>query len=221
MDEMLGYLQMVKTIKKYDYVDSNSIYIIGHSMGGIIGPLLAEKTNIKGIIAYGTIGSNYIEYLLKTRRTIGQAYGWKKSETDKYVKDACECAAYYFIEKMTTSEASAKKEICKDYLPVFDLRSRKYNNEMYDLNFASLWEKYEGKALLLWGEADYVAAREDHEILLQAVNEAHPGHAEFKTVKRSTHGMNEADNFQQARTSEGKYNPEVTGIILKWLNAMS
>jgi pimeloyl-ACP methyl ester carboxylesterase len=221
VDEMLGYLEVVKTVKKYDYVDSNSVYIIGHSMGGVIGPMVAEKTNIKGIIAYGTIGSNYIEYLLKTRRTIGEAYGWKQSETNKYVKDACECAAYYFVEKMKTSEAVAKNEICKDHLPVFDLRSRRYNNEMYNLNFASLWEKYEGKALLLWGEADYVAAKEDHEILLKAINEAHPGHGEFKTVKRSNHGMEEAANFQQARTSPGKYNPEVTGIILKWLNSVS
>jgi hypothetical protein len=33
--------------------------------------------------------------------------------------------------------------------------------------------------------------------------------------------MNEADSFQQARTAQGKYNPEVTGIILKWLNSVS
>jgi hypothetical protein len=221
MDEMDGYLQMVKAVKKYDYVDSNSIYILGHSMGGVMGPLVAERTNIKGIIAYGTIGSNFIEYLLKTRRTIGEAYGWKKSETDEFVKNACECAAYYFVEKMKTSEAVAKKKICEEHLPVFDSRSRKYNDELYSLNIASLWEKYNGQALLLWGEADYIAAKEDHEILLQTINEIHPGHAEFKTVKRSTHGMTNADSFQQARTTPGKYNPEVTGIILKWLSSVS
>jgi hypothetical protein len=221
MDEMSGCVEMVKTIKKYDYVDSNSVYIIGHSIGGAVGAMVAEKTNIKGIIAYGTIGSNYMEYLMKTRRTIGQAYGWKKSETDKYVKDNCECTAYYFIDKMKTSEAIAKKEICKNYLPVFDIRSRRYNDEMYNLNFASIWEKYEGRALLLWGESDYVASKEDHEILFQAVNEAHAGHAEFKTVPRSTHDMREAENFRKARTAPGKYNPEVTGIILKWLNSVS
>jgi len=216
-EELDGYVKTVKTIKSYDYVDSNQVYIIGHSMGGVMAPLIAEETAIKGIIAYGTIGSNFIEYLAKTRRTIGEAFNWKPDETDDYIKDYCECATYYFVEKMTTAEAAKKKEACKDYLSIFDYRSRPYNNELYDLNIPGVWKTFTGKALLMWGESDYISSKEDHQIITQTVNAYHPGNAEFVTVKATNHGMKYANSFQEAKQSPGAYNPDVANQILKWL----
>ncbi|HXB42392.1 MAG TPA: PDZ domain-containing protein [Bacteroidia bacterium] len=216
-EELNGYVNVIKAIKKYDYVDSNQIYIIGHSMGGVMAPLIAKQSNIKGIIAYGTIGSNFIEYLAKTRRTIGEAYKWNPDETDAYIKEYCECAFYYFVEKMTTSEAAAKKETCKDYLSIFDYRSRKYNNELYELNIPGAWKSFAGKALLMWGESDYISSKEDHQIITQTINTYHPGNAEFVTVKATEHGMKDAITFQQAQTAPGSYNPVVAAQILQWL----
>lgn len=218
-EELDGYVNAVKTIKKYNYVDSNNIYIIGHSMGGVFAPMVAEKTTIKGIIAYGTIGSNFMEYLLKTRRTIAEAYGWNPVETDDYIKEVCECCSYYFIDKLTTQKAAEKKEVCKEYLSVFDYRSRVYNDELYSFNFPGLWKNYKGKALLLWGKSDYVASKEDHEILTQTVNYYNPGNATFKIVENSTHGMDYAPNFKEAETNPGKFNKAVVIEILNWLNS--
>jgi uncharacterized protein len=215
------YVQAIKDLRQRSDVQPESIHIIGHSMGGVMAPLVAMETPVKGIVAYGTIGSNFIEYLLKTRRTIGEAYNWSMEETDTYVKDACECASYYFIEKMTTAEAAKKKQICGDYLSVFDLRSRKYNDELYAFNFPTLWTAYTGKALLLWGKSDFISAREDHEILAKTVNRAHPGNATLAYVDNADHGMNYATSFSTALNSPGKYNPAVGDTILAWLKANS
>jgi pimeloyl-ACP methyl ester carboxylesterase len=217
-EELDGYISIAKTIKKYDYIDSNRVYIIGHSMGGVMAPLVAKQSTIKGIIAYGTIGSNFMEYLAKTRRTIGEAYNWKPDETDEYIKDYCECASYYFVEKMTTEEATRKKEACKDYLSIFDYRSRSYNNELYELNIPAAWKSFEGKALLIWGESDYISSKEDHKIITQTVNVYHPGNAEFITIKATEHGMRDAASFQEALKSTGNYNPAVANQILQWLS---
>ncbi len=216
-EELDGYIQTVKSIKRYEYVDSNQIYIIGHSMGGVMAPLVAEQCKIKGIIAYGTIGSNFMEYLAKTRRSIGIAYNWNPEETDDYIKDYCECASYYFVEKMTTAEAARKKEVCKDYLSVFDYRSRPYNNELYELNIPGAWKSFAGKALLMWGESDYISSKEDHEIITKTVNFYHPGNAEFIPLKATDHGMKSAATFQQAQSAPGIYNPEIASQIIKWL----
>jgi pimeloyl-ACP methyl ester carboxylesterase len=218
LEELDGYVNAVKTIKQYNYVDSNSIYIIGHSMGGVFAPMVASKTNIKGIIAYGTIGSNFIEYLNKTRRTIAEAYEWSPVETDDYIKESCECASYYFIDKLTTEEATKKKEVCKEFLPVFDYRSRAYNNELYSFNIPGLWKDYKGKALLLWGQSDYIASKEDHEILTHALNYYHSGNATFKVLENCTHGMDYAPTFQEAKKNPHSFNRIVASEILKWLN---
>jgi pimeloyl-ACP methyl ester carboxylesterase len=216
-NEVEGYIAAVEAVKKYSYVDSGRVYIIGHSMGGAMAPVIAKRTTIAGIIAYGTLGSNFIEYLAKTRRAIAEAYNMSPEETDEYIKDYCECAAWYFADKLSTQEAAGKKKDCKEYLEVFDLRSRKYNDELYALNLPAAWKDFSGKALLMWGESDFVASREDHEILAKTVNHYHRNNAEMITMKATSHGMTSADSFQDALKKDGPYNPKVGVVISDWL----
>jgi pimeloyl-ACP methyl ester carboxylesterase len=217
MEETEGYVQAIKTLKQRSDVDSNSVFIIGHSMGGVFAPLIAKQTKLKGIIAYGTIGSSFIEYIAKTRRTIAEAYKMSPVETDDLIKDFCECTAYYFVEKMSTEEAGKKKADCKEFLSIFDLRSRAYNDELYSFNIPGLWKSYKGKALLLWGESDYISSKEDHQIVSNAINYYSPGKSQFATVKNADHGMNLAKDFSEAQKSPGPYNPEVGKVIEDWL----
>ncbi|MBK7087101.1 MAG: alpha/beta fold hydrolase [Flavobacteriales bacterium] len=79
MNEMIGYAEMIAQLKQRADIDSGHVTIIGHSMGGLFAPLVAQRTPVHRIVAYGTIGSNFMEYLIKTRRTIGEAYGWGPS----------------------------------------------------------------------------------------------------------------------------------------------
>jgi hypothetical protein len=190
-------------------------------MGGVFAPLIAQKTSIKGIIAYGTIGSSFIEYLAKTRRTIAEAYQMAPDETDDMIKEFCECAGYYYVEKLSTAEAAKKKAVCQEYLSIFDYRSRAYNDELYGFNIPALWKSYSGKSLLLWGESDYVSSKEDHQIVNSSVNFYHKDNSSFKTVKKADHGMNVAASFSEAKNNPGKYNPQVSQTVLEWLNSVN
>lgn len=216
-EETNGYVQAIRVLKQRPDVDSNAVYIIGHSMGGLFAPLVAGKTAVKGIIAYGTIGSNFIEYLAKTRRTIAEAYAMTPVQTDDFIKDCLECCTYYFIEKMTSDEAGKIKNDCKEMLSTMDLRSRAYNNELYAMNVPGVWRDFTGKSLLLWGGSDYISAREDHEILQRTVNHYHPGLAEMMVIPQADHGMNTARDFKEARINPGVYNTAVTDAVLAWL----
>ena len=220
-DEVSSYVDAVNDLKKRPQFAGLPIYIIGHSMGGVMAPLIGAETPVDGIIAYGTIGSNFMEYLLKTRRTIGEAYGWEPAAIDSFVKECCECSGYYFVDKMTPREAAAKNPHCDYYVSIFDLRSRRYNQELYDLNIPTAWKNYKGKSLLVWGESDYVAAKHDHELVVDAVNYYHKGNASFATVKGADHGMNSAASFSEATNNPGAYNPAVGELFLDWLKKQS
>ncbi|MGV3629777.1 MAG: PDZ domain-containing protein [Bacteroidota bacterium] len=217
MEESDSYVASVEELKKRPDIDPERVYIIGHSMGGVFAPLVAQKTAIKGIISYGTIGSSFIEYLAKTRRTIAEAYQMNPIETDQMIKDFCACSALYFAENKTTEEAGASNEVCREYLGIFDLRSRAYNSQLYALNLPEEWSRYKGKSLFLWGSSDYVASREDHEILDKTVNYYHKGNSTFKIVENTDHGMNKARSFSEARLGTGMYNPEAAKVMLSWL----
>lgn len=221
LEETAAYVAAVNTLRKRADVDSNAIYLFGHSMGGVFAPLVAQQTEVKGIIAYGTIGCSFQEYLAKTRRTIAEAYAMSPEETDELIRDCCACSGYYFVDKMSTEEAAAKNPRCREHLPVFDLRSRAYNDELYSFNIPGLWKGFRGKALMLWGESDFIAAREDHEIVAAAINYYHPGNATFRTVKQAAHGMTTAADFAAARSGDGPYNPQVGQAVLDWLKKQS
>ena len=220
LEEVAGYVQAIEAVRK-ETGEAKDIYLIGHSMGGLMAPMIAAKTEVKGIIAYGTIGSSFIECLAKTRRTIGAAYGWSPEETDDYIKTYCECASLYFVNGLSTSEAVRKKPECGEYLSIFDLRSRKYNEELYAINIPAVWKEYKGKALLAWGESDYIAAAEDHQIITETVNRYHPGNASYLPVKETDHGMQLAQSFSEARTNPGPYNKAVGDLFISWLKKQS
>ena len=186
-------------------------------MGGLFAPLVAQRTTVQRIIAYGTIGSPFMEYLLKTRRTIGEAYGWEPERIDSFIQDYAECAAWYFAEKLTTAQAAAKKPACAEYVGIFDVRARMYNDELYAVNIPAAWKDYSGHTLLLWGEADYIAAKHDHEVLRDLIAARHPGSVSFQVVPDADHGMHQADNFQAAVAGSGPYQPGVGQVIADWL----
>ena len=220
-EETDAYAAAIRKLRERSDVAADEVYIFGHSMGGVFAPLIAKETPVKGIIAYGTIGSNFPEHLTKTRRTIGEAYGWPPEETDAFVRELCECSVYYFAEKLTTEEAGRKNPNCVQYLQVFDLRSRSYNDELYALNIPSLWKDFKGSALLLWGESDYIASRDDHEILARAIRTHYKGKVDFEAVKNADHGMQLAGSFAEARTRPGPYNTAVGKTVLSWLRKQS
>lgn len=211
------YTTAIQDLKKRNDVQAENIYIFGHSMGGVMAPLVAAKTPIKGIIAYGTIGSNFMEYLAKTRRTLGQAYNMSPDSLDAFIKMACDCSAFYFADGMTTEEAEAKIPGCGYYVSVFDERARLYNRELYTLNIPRAWRSFAGRALFIWGEADFVASREDHQILADAVNQYHAGKASFTTLPNATHGIQYAESFQQGLNNPGSYNAGLNNLVIDWL----
>lgn len=216
-EELDAYVQAIRMLKHQPGVDSTQIYLIGHSMGGVMAPLASAQSQVKGIIAYGTIGSNFLEYFLKTRRTIAQAYDMTPAEADDFTKQCGECIGLYFVDHLTPEEANAKRPYCAELLDVFNTRARSFWDELYALNIPQAWSDFSGKALLLYGETDYVASREDHEIIAWALNHSHPHHAQMRIVPESTHGMERASTFSQARTQPGGYNPAVGTMILDWL----
>src|SRR5208282_4050409 len=66
--ELDGYRQALRMLKARTDVDPNRVFIFGHSMGGVMAPLLAAETPLRGIIVYGTITRTWTEYMLENSR---------------------------------------------------------------------------------------------------------------------------------------------------------
>ena len=66
--ELDGYGQGLKALKAYSFVDPDKVFIFGHSMGGVMGPLLAAETKVKGVAVYGTVFRTWFEYQVENVR---------------------------------------------------------------------------------------------------------------------------------------------------------
>jgi dipeptidyl aminopeptidase/acylaminoacyl peptidase len=216
--EAAGYAGGLKDLASRANVDRNSLYIIGHSLGGVWGPMIAKDFPVKGIVAYGTIGTNYLEYITNSRRTVAHAIGLTAAQTDEYVRDFAKCFGLFFSLDFNKEETLKKCADCSDELRLTEIRSNKFQEQLYNTNIPELWKAYNGNVLTLWGTADFISVQSDHKLIADIVNDSHPGNAQFAVVKDVDHGMGLATSFEQAaRIRFGDFNPQVSEAILAWI----
>ena len=218
-EELKANIDALKSFKKLPGIDSNNIYIFGHSMGGVMAPLVAEETPVEGIIVYGTIGTNFIEYFVNSRRNITEAMNMPPVEADQYIKSQTECMSLMVAHKMSKSEALKLNNACGETYDGFGFRANEFWYDLYNINIPNTFKNYDGKVLAIWGESDYVSTKQEHEQVVNAVNFYNAGNGTLATVPGADHGMNVAPTFQDAAQQEPRpLNTKVTDVVLNWLN---
>jgi uncharacterized protein len=219
--EAEGYRQGLIKLKNLDYIDSDNIFLLGHSMGGVMAPIIAPTHSVRGIIVYGAITANFMEYYSTSRRSVAQALQMNPEEADNYVKLACECAFKLIREKMTPGAIINQNAECEPHVGLESLRTIDFWYQLDALNLPAEWKKFEGKVLAVYGKSDFVSTRAEHEQLAQTVNYYHPGNGTFLEIENSDHGFATAANFMEARYTTlgggGKFNPSAMLKIGEWM----
>ena len=63
-----GFRATIEKLDEFGFIDQDALFLMGFSMGGVIAPLLATETDVKGIIAYGTASLNWKDYETENSR---------------------------------------------------------------------------------------------------------------------------------------------------------
>jgi len=225
--ELDGYRQALKAVVSYDFVDKDRVFIFGHSMGGVMAPLLAAERPVKGIAAYGTASKTWYEYMLETTRRQMALDGIPASEIDDALrKDAAINHALYAEGRSPEEVVKAHPELGPriDQLiadgKYFAGRHYKFFHQLAGKNLAAAWEKFDGHALALWGKADFVSTEADHALIAEIVNKAHPGHGTFIAMDGIDHGFGRAASQDESRKSlgrAGRFNTDIVTTLRDWV----
>ena len=97
--ELDGYRQALKMLKARADVDPDRVFIFGHSMGGVMAPLLAAEMPVRGIIVYGTIARTWPEYWLENLRRQMELAGASPAAIDRDLRAEAALATYLYAEK--------------------------------------------------------------------------------------------------------------------------
>ncbi len=83
--ELDGFKAALKALKRFDYVDADNVFLFGHSMGGVVAPLMAGQTPVRGIAFYGTASETWFESVFGQRRRLLSLSGMDPAAVDREV----------------------------------------------------------------------------------------------------------------------------------------
>lgn len=216
--ELDGYSGAFEALQARQDVDAGNSFIFGHSMGGVMAPKVAALHAVKGIIVYGTLGVNFMEYLTLSRRNIAEAYQMNPAEADIYIKEQCACAAMMINAHVTRDEAVRRIPACGEVYDFLLDRTEDFWYQLNDLNIPGLWQQYKGSLLSMRGDLDYITTRHEHEYIASVVNTTNPGKGTFMEMKNCTHAMETALNYDEAIRNPGPFDTNISSAVINWLN---
>jgi dienelactone hydrolase len=228
--ELDGYRAALKALKARPDVDPGRVFLFGHSMGGVFAPVLAGEDPVRGIAVYGTVFKTWLEYLLENERRQSLLSGDDPAEVDRALRLSERFHHGLLVEKKAPEAIvrehpqveAARRGLGTERDQVFG-RHYTFFQQLYDVNLPEAWAKLDADVLALWGEADYVSGRDDHEAIAALVDAKHKGRGRFLLVPGSDHGFNRADSQAQAiraaRAGAGRpeFNPATLDALKSWM----
>jgi hypothetical protein len=228
--ELDGYRAALKALKARPDVDPDRVFLFGHSMGGVFAPILAGEVPVRGVAVYGTVFKTWIEYVLENGRRQHTLAGGDLAMLDGGVR----IVERYLHELLVARRAP--EAILRDIPEAATVRpaigydgdqiyGRHYTffQQLYDVNIPLAWGRFEADVLALWGEADAVSGRDDHEWIAAIVEARHPGRGSFRVIPRSSHGFDRADSPREALRAampggkRGDFNPAILEVLKPWM----
>jgi hypothetical protein len=221
--EVEGYTAGLSALKKLPYVDAKRTFIVGHSIGGVVGPIVAAKEPVRGLFVMETVGLTWYEYeLINTRRQL-KLGGTPPAELGAAMLLKQWCTHRLLIDRAPRAEILKAKPDCAEFMsyPASD----SYVQQIASQNNAGLWTALKGvDVAVLYGAADFVTGVEESQALVEAANAARPGSATYIEIPDMDHFLmqspSQAAAFQRMQSGgQAQFHPKLGQIVVDWLKS--
>ena len=220
--ELDGYIEALRALKGLDSVDADCVYLFGHSMGGIMAPLIAVQSPVRGIVVYGTTAETWFESVFSQRRRLAALDGTTATELDDEILAQARFFYPLIVEKKTPLEIrESDPELpgriwdawVTDDRYVYG-RHYSFYHQIAERNLTVAWSRIAStrlptgpdaptramnpRILSIWGTADWVGTRAAAAWIAEVVNRVQPGSASFVTVDSIDHQFLRAGTFEES-----------------------
>ena len=219
--EMESYAVALAALQHDSRVDAKRTYLLGHSIGSLIAPRLANRHRVAGVIVAECVGRNWIEYELWNLRRQLELGGETPADIDAELSSKEICMHRLLVERQPETEIEQAKPDCRIHnaYPA----PAKYMRQVAALNVAEPWTALSLPVLVVYGTADFVTTEADHRRVAKIVNDAHPGTATLKLISGMDHHLDSAGTQQQAYDLRIKqhrplpYTTQFSTTVADWL----
>jgi pimeloyl-ACP methyl ester carboxylesterase len=223
--ELDAYRQALLEVRNYAFVDADNVFIFGHSMGGVFGPIIASEGPIKGIAVYGAIARTTTEYFLENRRRQAVLAGEDPAQIDSTLRGWAVALHYVLMEQKSPADILRARP---DLRPALDVlspylagRAVSFWSQLAARNLPAYWAKGNAHVLALWGKNDFIATEADHPLIIEVVDKARPGKGTYIPLENSDHRFRKTssmeDSFKRWLSPGEEFNPQIITTLKDWI----
>ena len=191
--EIEGSRAALAFLRAHPWVDPSRILIMGHSFSGAFLPLVAGDTPVAGYVVINSWMRSWFERLIEFERLRMERSRIAPGEVAERVALLIELYTGFLLERKTPAQVIKEKPSLArvwDDEPAHQYdRPAVFFHQLQAINASRAWSSVRAPTLAIWGEADFVMHRVDHERLVALVNGNAPGAARLLTVPGMDHGM--------------------------------
>lgn len=240
LEEVAAFEKGLSALKKYNFVDSNRVFLFGYSVGGTIAPLLANRQKVRGIITYGTVVKPWFEHMIDVFRKQGALKNQSYQSVEANTRMLTPLLYEWLITGKTGAELmqnpefeailTAKENPLQYSKGTFLGRQSAYFTELNQQNIAQAWGLAALPTLAIHGEFDVQATSpEAAQTIAAIVNETRAGRGTYKMLKGGDHFLVKAaslDEYLKISQSDSflsnyapkHFNSEIVEMTVGWLN---
>lgn len=194
-EELTAFKEGYKDLLKQEAIDANNIFMFGHSMGGVIAPLLNEVKAPKGIMVYGTVGKNWYDYMVDLYTVQPKHFGVSDAQIKEDNKVNLKFNDDFLINKLS-GEEMLKNDAYVAFFNAADFERNQYIGRHFkfwqnlaDVNIPNVWSKVKTNVFAMHGEFDIQAINPKGAKIIAEIVNKNGGKGDFILIKNTDHGF--------------------------------
>lgn len=241
-EELALFQKGYEQLKTYSTINSEKIFLFGHSMGGVVAPILAKEFKPFGVMTYGTLIHTWFEYMQELTRVQGEMFHTPYAEVEADIRRVTPFWYEYYILQKSNEELLANEKHYKMLEAegtleefkngVFMNRHYTFWQDLQQVSLVNTWLEVESNVLALYGEFDIQALNANHiKSIAAIVNSKHPGKGNWKLIDNADHVFVEFESMEENvqtlnsgsyfQAMQSKYNANIAKETISWMNALS
>ncbi|MEM6721583.1 MAG: FG-GAP-like repeat-containing protein [Bacteroidota bacterium] len=232
-DEIENFQSGYQFLESLPNVKNDEIYLFGHSLGGNVAPILAQKTTPAGVMVFGTLVKPWEDYILDMAN-YSHTYTRKATDVASKIPLLKSALQKLYVERIPhqnlTKEEKALITDWHNYKPEGFMFSRQISfwQNWNDYRYVDEWAKVKVPVLAMYGESDVHAISSlDTELIARIINQTTPGNGTYKFIENTNHMMATVSSRKEemkeimsgisGQTAHTKFNPRFPQIIHQWI----
>src|ERR1700674_4901153 len=221
--EVKGYVEGLRALRNYDFVDPENVFPVGLSIGGVEAPLVAQQASVKGIVVINTVARSFLDYLQDIRRTQRALRKTPYDVLESNLRINARCNYELFVEHKPVETLLDNEPACGEWVRY--PAPRAFMQQWAELNPAAQWKDVSVPVLILHGEYDFIASAIDGAYLPDTVESFHAGMATHLSVPKMDHYMAHVTSWSESLNKIsgmlGEFESSLIDIVGVWLQGHS